>query len=140
MKHHITSSLIALTLSSFTVSQATAQTPAPIEANTKNAKAPYLSLRLEIENAIKTGNLYLKDSQNEAGYWKDDTVPSYTSLAITAAMRSPNLEAGKTPEHIKNAYKWLLSTQKEYGAIYVKGLATYNTSTCLLYTSPSPRD
>ncbi len=132
MKHLISSSII--TLSALTVQQASAQDQPVIQERAVDANA---SLRLEIENAIKTGNLYLKGAQNEAGYWKDNTVPSYTSLAITAAMRSPNLEAGKTPEHIKNAYKWLLSTQKEYGAIYVKGLATYNTSTGIMALAAS---
>ena len=132
MKHLITSSIIAI--HTLTVNNLTAQVQPPLEEQAVDANA---SLRLEMENAIKTGNLYLKNVQNEAGYWKDDTVPSYTSLAITAAMRAPNRNAKETPDHIKKAYQWLLSTQKEYGAIYVKGLATYNTSTGIMALAAS---
>lgn len=92
------------------------------QGNTPN----YTSLKLEIENGIKTGNAYIKSKQDAKGFWKDDTIPAYTGLAITAAMRDPNREG--TPEHIKKAYTWLLSKQKDSGAIYGKGLATYNTS------------
>lgn len=102
-----------------------------------NNKAPYISLRLEMENSIKTGNAYLKSQQNEKGFWKEATIPAYTSLAITAAMRDPNREQGATPEHIKTAYTWLLSNQKDSGAIYGKGLATYNTATGIMALAAS---
>lgn len=126
MKSIITTSIIALS------SILTAQTPTAV-----NPEAPYLSLRLEIENAIKTGNEYLKNTQNEQGYWKDETIPAYTALTITAAMRAPNLATAEIPEHIKPAYQWLLSTQKDNGSFFVKGLATYNTSTSIMALAAS---
>ncbi|MGJ8656900.1 MAG: prenyltransferase/squalene oxidase repeat-containing protein [Akkermansiaceae bacterium] len=132
MKSMITSSVIALSTLTITSSILTAQAPAAV-----NPEAPYLSLRLEMENAIKTGNQYLKSVQNEQGFWKDDTIPAYTALAITAAMRAPDLAASNTPAHIKPAYKWLLSTQHETGAVYVKGLATYNTATSIMALAAS---
>ncbi len=132
MKNLITSSII--TLSVLTAYHSSAQSPIPAAPATTDSHA---SIILEIENSIKTGNLYLKGAQSEAGFWKDEVIPSYTSLAITAAMRSPNREAGKTPEHIQKAYTWLLSKQKDYGAIYVKGLATYNTSTGIMALAAS---
>lgn len=98
----------------------------------QNSQAPYLSLKLEMQNAIRTGNRYLQNQQNETGYWKEETIPAYTALAITAAMRDPNLDLKATPQHIKKAYTWLLSNQKKTGAIYGKGLATYNTATSIM--------
>lgn len=116
-------------------------------ANTANAHGPvvaegtsqnrYLSLMLEMENGIRTGNAYLQKQQHEKGYWKEETIPAYTSLAITAAMRDPNKAARETPEHMKKAYTWLLSNQKETGAIYGKGLATYNTATGIMALAAS---
>jgi len=127
MKRYIHSTLAAVVITS-ALTSATAATAQAQE----NQQAPYLSLKLEMENAIRTGNDYLKKQQLEQGYWKEETIPAYTSLAITAAMRDPKLEQGKTPEHIKTAYTWLLSNQKESGAIYGKGLYTYNTATSIM--------
>jgi len=125
MKTHIVSTIIAAGLSISLHAQAPQSPPA---INTTNTHAPYLSLKLEMEHAIKTGNAYLKSQQKPEGYWMDKSIPAYTSLAITAAMRDPNLKPGTTPEHIKKAYTYLLSMQKPNGGIYGKILATYNTS------------
>lgn len=133
MKSIITSSIIAIgSIGVLTQMNLSAQTPAAT-----NPQAPYLSLQLEMKNAIKTGNLYLKSVQDKKGFWKDETIPAYTALAVTAAMRDPSLGATETPEHIKPAYKWLLSMQKESGAIYGKGLATYNTATGIMALAAS---
>ncbi len=134
MKSIIISSFIALVSLYVSSSNLHAKTPAP---STVNTKAPYLSLRLEMENAIKTGNLFLKNAQNEQGFWKDETIPAYTALALTAAMRAPDLGSTATPEHIKTAYNWLLSTQQDTGAFFVKGLATYNTATSIMALAAS---
>ena len=123
MKALITSTLLLAGLALNTH----AQTPTTAPAG-ENIQAPYLSLKLEMENAIKTGNAYLKSKQDAKGHWMDETLPAYTALAITAAMRDPNLTTGETPEYITRAYKVLLALQKKNGGIYGKGLATYNTS------------
>lgn len=133
MKSFISSCIVALTLSTLIISPVQAQAAAA----DVNQKAPYLSLKLEMENAIKTGNQYLKSIQTKDGFWKDATIPAYTALAVTAAMRDPNLDADTTPDHIKLAYQWLLSMQKESGAIYGKGLATYNTATGIMALTAS---
>lgn len=136
MKSIITSSIIAISsiasVGLLTPYNLLAQAPA-----VANPSAPYLSLQLEMQNAIKTGNLYLKGIQDEKGFWKDDTLPAYTALAIYAAMRDPSITPGETPEHIKNAYKWLLTMQKKDGAIFGKGLATYNTATSIMALAAS---
>lgn len=122
MKTLLTSTIIAAGM--FTTAQAQ-QEEQPI----------YTSLKLEMENAIKTGNAYIKSQQDEKGFWKDAKIPAYTALSITAAMRDPNREG--TPEHIKKAYTWLLSKQKDSGAIYGKGLAAYNTAISVMALSAS---
>ncbi len=127
MKKIIHSTILAVSI----CTSLTAVTTISAQAQT-NPQAPYISLKLEMENAIRTGNGFMQKQQNEKGYWKEETIPAYTALSITAAMRDPNLADGATPEHIKKAYTWLLSNQKESGAIYGKGLATYNTATSIM--------
>lgn len=101
-----------------------------------NPKAPYLSLKLEMEHAITKGNKYLASQQDKEGFWKDTENPAITALAITSAMRDPN--RGKdTPENIKKAYTWLLSQQHKDGGIYGKGLHNYNTATSLMALTAS---
>ena len=95
-----------------------------------NPAAPYISLKLEMEHAIAKGNKFLQQTQDNAGFWKNEQIPAYTALALTAARRSPN-EADATAPHIKKGYQWLIEQQHKDGGIYVKGLATYNTSTSL---------
>lgn len=94
---------------------------------------PYLSLQLEIERAIKKGNEYLKSQQTAEGYWGDPTIPAFSALALTAAVRDPNRAAdAPEPDYVTKGYDWLLGQQKDDGGIYGKGLASYNTSTSLM--------
>lgn len=102
-----------------------------LSATADNTKAPYLSLKLEMEHAISKGNLYMKGAQDAKGFWKNEQIPAYTALACTAAMRDPS-RGEQTPAHIESAYNWITSAQKLDGGIYVKGLANYNTSTSLM--------
>lgn len=106
----------------------------------ENPQAPYLSLKLEIENAIQTGNAYLKSQQQPEGFWKNKAIPAYTALSISAAMSDPTLKQHETPDYIAKAYQWLIKQQKDTGAIYGKGLATYNTATSLSALSLSGND
>ncbi len=102
----------------------------------ENQHAPYLSIKLEMEHAIDKGNQFLKQQQDPKGFWKNDQIPAYTALALTAARRSPN-DADADAAYVKKGYEWLLSTQHKDGGIYVKGLANYNTSTGLMALSAS---
>lgn len=108
---------------------------APLVA-AENTLAPYLSLKLEMEHAISKGNSFLKLKQDPKGFWKNDKIPAYTALALTAARRSPN-ETDANSAHVTAGYKWLISTQQKDGGIYVKGLANYNTATGLMALSAS---
>lgn len=93
----------------------------------------HLSLRLEIERAIETGNRYLLSQQKEDGSWGDANTPAFTALALTAAAATPNRESGQPlPPKIEKGYEWLLKKQKQDGGIYGKGLASYNTSAAIM--------
>jgi len=109
----------------------------PLTAAAQTEPNPYLSLKLEMEHAITKGNNYLKAKQNPIGFWKNKDLPAYSALAITAAMRDPNLPENKTPSHIKTAYTWLLTNQKDTGGIFGRGLANYNTATSIMALSAS---
>lgn len=92
----------------------------------------YRSIKQEIGQAIARGNAWLAEQQKEKGYWDDGGLPAFTALALTAAVRDPNLELpadGKLPDHLKKGYDWLLAQQKEDGGIYNRGLKVYNTAT-----------
>lgn len=105
--------------------------PALLAAQDKNN--PYLSIQLEIERAIKKGNDFLESQQAAEGYWGDPTVPAFTALALSAAVRDPNLAPDDAePAYVTKGYAWLLDQQKDDGGIYGKGLASYNTSTSLM--------
>ena len=101
--------------------------------NTEKTPNPYLSLQLEMERAIKRGNAFLKTQQTKEGYWGDDTIPALSALALTAAVRDPNLgPKDAEPAHASKGYAWLMAQQKDDGGIYGKGLASYNTSSSIM--------
>jgi len=92
----------------------------------------YESVQQEIRQSIARGNAWLKERQNEAGYWDDEGLPAFTALALSAATRDPNHDASKPlPPHIEKGYNWLLAQQKEDGGIYNRGLSVYNTATAV---------
>ncbi|NIP94508.1 MAG: cycloartenol synthase, partial [Akkermansiaceae bacterium] len=48
-------------------------------------------------------------------------------------MRDPGSKASdKLPSYLEKGYRWMLGTQKDDGGIYVKGLASYNTSSAIM--------
>lgn len=110
---------------------ATALLPTALPAAEEND--PYLSLLLEMERAIRKGNAFLKAEQHADGYWSEPTIPAISALALSAAVRDPNLEP-KAPEpaHATKGFDWLLKQQKDDGGIYGKGLASYNTSSSIM--------
>jgi len=92
----------------------------------------YLSLKLEVERAIKQGNVYLLNEVNENGSWSDDEHPALTALVLTALQRSPKPLSESAQATVNEGYKWLLSQQQKDGGVYSEGLATYNTSTAIM--------
>jgi len=101
------------------------------------ASAELLSIRQEIKLAIKRGNDYLKSTQKEGGFWQDENLPAYTSLAVYAAMTSPNRDNKNIPKHIEKGYAFIESKVQKDGGIYGKGLATYNTSLSIMALAAS---
>lgn len=93
--------------------------------------SPYVSLQEEMKQAIARGNAWLAKQQKPEGHWDDPEIPAFTALALTAAVRDPNLKTGERPAHIKTGFTWLLSNQKEDGGIYNRGLTVYNTATAV---------
>lgn len=92
----------------------------------------YVSMQQEIRQAIARGNAWLKTQQKPEGHWDDEGTPAFTALALTAAVRDPNLDLKKTlPENLDKGFKWLIKQQKEDGGIYNRGLSTYNTATAV---------
>jgi squalene-hopene/tetraprenyl-beta-curcumene cyclase len=92
----------------------------------------YESLKQEIRQAIARGNGWLKAQQKPNGNWDDEATPAFTALALTAAVRDPNLDRkAPFPESIEKGLSWLLAQQKEDGGIYNRGLTVYNTATAV---------
>jgi len=106
-----------------------ASTVALAPAQEKKAN-PYLSLQVEIKQAIARGNAFLAKQQQEDGHWDQADLPAFTALALTAGARDPGRESKtELPPHIAKGFQWLLKQQKEDGGIYNKGLSVYNTAT-----------
>jgi len=97
------------------------------------AQNEYVSIKKEIEQSIARGNAWLAEQQHEKGYWDDGGLPAFTALALTAAIRDPNIDLsdGDLPDGLKKGFDWLIGQQKEDGGIYNRGLAVYNTATSL---------
>ena len=92
----------------------------------------YESLKQEMRQAIARGNGWLKSQQKPNGNWDDEGTPAFTALALTAAVRDPNLDRkAPYPESIEKGLSWVLAQQKEDGGIYNRGLSVYNTATAV---------
>ena len=96
-------------------------------------QSEYLSLRLEMERAIRKGNAFLATQQGKEGFWGEKETPALTALVLAAMVRDPGLDYTKPhPQHVEQGFDWLVQQQKDDGGIYVKGLATYNTSSAIM--------
>jgi squalene-hopene/tetraprenyl-beta-curcumene cyclase len=91
------------------------------------------SLQLEIEHAIDKGLHSLEAKQNPAGYWSTPETPGLSALVLTAFVKEPTgAVKAQPPDFIKKGYDYLLQSQQKDGGIYLKGLANYSTSVCVL--------
>lgn len=111
--------------------QATAKKTTPPEQRAQ-PNPEQLSLRNELKLAINRGNNYLKSIQKKEGYWHEKKLPAFTALAVYASQMDPNRKPNEKPKHIEKAYRYLESQVQKDGGIYGKGLATYNTSLCVM--------
>ncbi len=95
---------------------------------------PSLSLKLEIERSLDKGLAWLHGQQNsDSGYWGNEDYPALTALALRATMGHPVMQAReKYSTAMSDGFAFLRTKVQSDGGIYGKGLASYNTSLCLL--------
>lgn len=87
------------------------------------------SLKFEVQHAIERGLTWLKNSQQPGGYWTQAEHPALTGLVLVAFLGEPTGRAtAKYSDTLSNGYSYLLSNAQQDGGIYVKDLASYNTS------------
>lgn len=95
-----------------------------------------LSLKLEIQNAIRKGARWLLTHQEQEGHWSDPDHPALTSFALFALMNDP-VRTAKGDQYspvISNGYAYLQKKVRPDGGIYTDGvgLANYNTSVSIM--------
>lgn len=101
-------------------------------AHGQESKNRYLSLQVEMKQAIARGNAWLAKQQQDDGHWDNADLPAFTALALTAAVRDPAVDRNADlPPHIAKGFEWLIKQQKDDGGIYNKGLSVYNTATAV---------
>ena len=93
-----------------------------------------LSIKLEIEHALDKGVKWLIQEQNSSyGNWGEPEYPALTGLVLRAAMGHPDLKTvQKYSSSLDKGFSFLLSKVQSDGGIYGKGLASYNTSICMM--------
>lgn len=96
-----------------------------------------LSLKLEVARAIERGIDWLRTQQDDTtGSLGDPRYPALTALPLCAFLGDPARDATEPfSDSIAEAFTFILDRQKPDGGIYGEGLATYNTSLCLLALS-----
>ena len=93
-----------------------------------------VSLKLEIGRALDKGVTWLNSEQNAtSGHWGEPEYPALTGLALRATLGHPDSTlVGKFANNRKAGFGFLLSKVQSDGGIYGKGLASYNTSICMM--------
>ena len=96
--------------------------------------ADNLSLKLEIGRALDKGVTWLNGEQNaSSGNWGEPEYPALTGLALRATLGHPeSTMVGKFAKNQKAGFDFLMSNVQSDGGIYGKGLASYNTSICMM--------
>jgi squalene-hopene/tetraprenyl-beta-curcumene cyclase len=96
--------------------------------------ADNLSLKLEIGRALDKGVTWLNAEQNSSsGHWGEPEYPALTGLALRATLGHPeSTMVGKFAKNQKTGFDFLMSKVQSDGGIYGKGLASYNTSICMM--------
>ncbi len=93
-----------------------------------------VSLKLEIGRALDKGVTWLNGEQNAtSGNWGVAEYPALTGLALRATLGHPDPSVvGKFSKNQKAGFDFILSKVQSDGGIYGKGLASYNTSICMM--------
>ncbi len=92
------------------------------------------SLKLEIDRALTQGIKWLNLEQNSSsGHWGEVEYPALTALALRATMGHPDPSVvEKYDLQKRKGFSFILSKVQSDGGIYGKGLASYNTSICMM--------
>ena len=93
-----------------------------------------LSIKQEIERSLDLGLNWLQQEQNQSsGNWGIEEYPALTGLAVRSFLGHPSPQVlkkyGKT---LEDGLSFIRSKVQSDGGIYGKGLASYNTSICMM--------
>ena len=93
-----------------------------------------LSLKLEIERSISMGLSWLDQEQNRtSGNWGLEEYPALTGLAVRSFLGHPSRDIPQKYEKtIGKGLGFIRNSVQSDGGIYGKGLASYNTSICMM--------
>ena len=93
-----------------------------------------LSIKLEIERSLDLGLDWLSKEQNRSsGNWGLDEYPALTGLAVRSFLGHPSPQVPRKYEKsLSKGINFIRSKVQSDGGIYGKGLASYNTSICMM--------
>ena len=103
-------------------------------ANLSKALANNLSIKQEIERALDSGLNWLNLEQNKSsGQWGLEEYPALTGLAVRSFLGHPSQSSLlKYKKTIDKGLNFVRTKVQSDGGIYGKGLASYNTSICMM--------
>ena len=93
-----------------------------------------LSIKQEIERSLDLGLNWLNKEQNRSsGNWGIEEYPALTGLAVRSFLGHPSPQVlKKYAKTLEGGFGFIRSKVQSDGGIYGKGLASYNTSICLM--------
>lgn len=97
-----------------------------------------LSLRNEVQLSIDKALGWLEAQQHPDGSFDNANLPGMTGLVVLAELGNPQ-PLPRQKEPVVRALAFIRSQAHEDGAIYSRGLATYNTALCLTALSHASR-
>ena len=98
------------------------------------AFANNLSIKQEIERALDSGLNWLNLEQNKSsGQWGLEEYPALTGLAVRSFLGHPSQSSlQKYKKTVDKGLNFVRTKVQSDGGIYGKGLASYNTSICMM--------
>ena len=93
--------------------------------------AANLSLRNEVKRSVERGVKWLAAKQEKEGRWGDEEYPALTALAVRAILGEP-ASGDRYQAQLDKGFAFILSNARTDGGLYGRGLASYNTSICMM--------